>query len=139
MALNLVPPPTYAPLTVPNSKGAQSAINPVWLEWFIQYGSQTNYTNSITPSNTQWSEASSGTVNTNFDFSNNTTTPLAVFISTPNPSSLTFVSSYTTGGTVHVINQVLPTTCVFMVLYPGDIIKIGATSGYASSLIYRPL
>ncbi len=139
MTASLVPPPTYAPLTTVGPDGNQNAINPVWLQWFIQYGTQSNYTNGINPANTQWTPVSSGVVNAEYDFTNNESTPIAVYISTPNPSSLTFVSSYKTGNVVTPINQVLPTTCVFIVLFPSDIIKIGATAGYAGSLIYRPI
>lgn len=136
---NLTQPPTYAPLTVQGPDGSQNAINPVWLQWFLQYGAQSNYTNTITPANTQWSYASGGVVNTEFDFTNNTSTPLAVLVQTPNPSALTFQTQYYVGRTGHIIVQSLPTTCIFIVMFPSDILKIGATANYAGALIYRPL
>lgn len=43
---NLVQPPTYAPLTVEGPDGAQNAINPVWLQWFLQYGTAGSQSNS---------------------------------------------------------------------------------------------
>lgn len=44
---NLAPPPTYAPLLVQTQHGGENSINPVWLEWFLQYGSTGNAANGF--------------------------------------------------------------------------------------------
>ena len=44
--MNLSQPPTYAPLVILDQNSQQQSINPVWLEWFLQYGQSSNQSNA---------------------------------------------------------------------------------------------
>jgi len=44
--MSLSQPPTYAPLVIIDPTTQQQSINPVWLEWFLQYGQSSNQSNA---------------------------------------------------------------------------------------------
>lgn len=60
---NLLPPPTFAPLLVDGPQGKQNAINPVWLQWFLQYAGS-NQASYVNANNTTLPAALSLTYNT---------------------------------------------------------------------------
>lgn len=63
---NLVGPPTYAPLTVMGPDGAQNAINPVWLQWFLQYSAQGNALNNTIATGTYQNVSGSRVIGTTY-------------------------------------------------------------------------
>jgi len=105
--MSLSQPPTYAPLVIIDQTTQQQSINPVWLEWFLQYGQSSNQSSAYLTGS--YNDVTSSRVANQF-YQN--TTGRLIFVSaggTINPSS-GLISAIALNVTIlpqsHVLKQV---------------------------------